>query len=326
MSPPIRAVSRLQRTALPALCLGALLWIVPGGCSLPEETAALVNDKPITTAALDEACEKFLDQFGELLSPGTDEISRAKKAVLDDLIDRELMLQEINKRGLMPSAARLEEELDLIRGDLDDDEFDAVLAGAGISRKEWRAKTAVDLALGTLQRQIVAGGDDVSEEEVDEYYRTHRGDFEVPEQVRASQILVRTREEAQAAARRIKGGEDFAAVAREVSLSPDGEKGGDLGYFARGEMPQEFDAVTFTLAIGKLSTVVETTYGFHLFLVTDRRESHRRNTDEARRHISALLREKKSEATFNKWIAGLRAGAVIRYNKKIVKIQEQQNP
>jgi parvulin-like peptidyl-prolyl isomerase len=322
MSPPNGASARPRRSALPALFLGAVLCSLPGGCSLPEDTAALVNDQPITTEALDEAYEKFLDQFGELLSPGTEETALAKKAVLDDLIDRELMLQEVAKRGLMPPADRLEEELEQIRGALDDNEFDAVLAGAGISQSEWREKTATDLALGTLQQEVVGGSVDVSGAEIDEYYRTHRGDFDVPEQVRASQILVRTREEAVAAARRIKGGEDFAAVALDVSLSPDGENGGDLGYFARGEMPQEFDAVTFTLAAGKVSTVIETTYGFHLFLVTDRRESHRRNTDEARRHINSLLTAKKAELAFEKWLAGLRAGADIRYNKKIVKIQE----
>ena len=87
-------------------------------------------------------------------------------------------------------------------------------------------------------------------------------------------------------------------------------------------MPQEFDAVAFTLPVNKLSPVVETTYGFHLFLVTDRRESHRRNTDEARRHISSLLSAKKAEEAFEKWLAGLRAGADIRYNEKIVNVQE----
>jgi parvulin-like peptidyl-prolyl isomerase len=322
MLPPTPPAQFFRRVRLRALAAGIVLLAMAAACSLPDETAALVNGRPVSTAAFDEAYEAFLDTYNELLSPGTEAAAQAKKAVLDDLIDRELMRQEVEERGLMPSGARLEKELKSIRGDLDDDEFDTVLSGAGFTRETWRQKTAVDLAIAALQQEVVQKGVTVSEEEIDEYYRTHRGDFEVPEQVRASQILVRTREEAVAAARRIRAGEDFADVARDISLSPDAEKGGDLGYFARGEMPQEFDAVAFTLDVGTLSSVVETTYGFHLFLVTARRDSHRRNTEEARRHIRTLLTAKKSDDVFRTWLAGLRAGADIRYNKNIVTIQE----
>jgi parvulin-like peptidyl-prolyl isomerase len=318
----MRSTICTARGGLVTALLAAAALLFPAGCSLPDETAALVNDEPVPTAALDEAYEKFLDQFGELLSPGTTEGAQAKKALLDDLIDRELMRQEVEKRGLMPSAAALEEELERIRGELDDGEFDTVLAGARTTREQWREQTAFDMAVLRLHEEVAGGAVEVTEKEIDDYYSSHRGDFEVPEQVRASQILVRTREEALAAAKRIRQGEDFAAVAREVSLSPDGEVGGDLGFFARGEMPQEFDAVAFTLALGKVSPVVETTYGFHLFLVTDRRESRLQDTEEARRHISSLLRARKSEEAFRKWLVRLRAGADIRYNEKIVNVQE----
>ena len=161
--------------------------------------------------------------------------------------------------------------------------------------------------------------DEKYDEELADYTRRHRGEKEErAEEIRASQILVRTREEASKARARIKGGEDFAAVAEEVSLSPDGERGGDLGYFSRGQMPQEFDAVVFNLKTGRLSRVIETTYGYHLFLVTDRREAHQKSDEEVEEEIRRILLAEKGERAFRSWVASLRESAQIRYNDNIL--------
>ena len=73
--------------------------------------------------------------------------------------------------------------------------------------------------------------------------------------------------------RLLRQGEDFAKVAKEHSLSPDREQGGDLGFFAKGEMPPEFDAIVFKLAPGRISDLVQSDYGFHIFLVAHRKPS-----------------------------------------------------
>jgi peptidyl-prolyl cis-trans isomerase C len=119
------------------------------------------------------------------------------------------------------------------------------------------------------------------------------------------------------ARRRIRGGEDFGGVAREISLSPDAEDGGDLGFFSRGQMPQEFEAVIFSLSRGKLSSVVETSYGHHLFLLTERREARQRSTEEAREEIREILFAEKAEEAFHSWMLTLRKDADIRYNRKL---------
>jgi peptidyl-prolyl cis-trans isomerase C len=100
--------------------------------------------------------------------------------------------------------------------------------------------------------------------------------------------------------------------------APTPRGGGDLGYFSRGQMPQEFDAVVFNLKAGKLSAVVETTYGYHLFLVTDRRAAHRKSNEEIREERLRILEAQKREKAFRAWVAMLREDAQIRYNEKIV--------
>jgi parvulin-like peptidyl-prolyl isomerase len=97
---------------------------------------------------------------------------------------------------------------------------------------------------------------------------------EVPtttEQIHARHILVATREEADKALARVKGGEDFAAVAKELSTDDSNkEQGGDLGWFPKGRMVAEFDAAAFALQPGQMSDVVETQNGFHIIRVDER--------------------------------------------------------
>ena len=220
--------------------------------------------------------------------------------------------------NLQPSEEDASAEAERLRGNLGDREFEAVLSEAGLSREEWRGKVGRDLAIERLQQEAVYRMVEITPEEIDDYRRLHRNSYELPEEVKASQILLRTREEAEAAARRIHGGEEFADLAREVSLSPDAEAGGDLGYFARGQMPQEFDAVVFSLPVGKVSSVVETTYGHHLFLVTDHREARRRSEEEIAAEVRRRLLSEKNEENFGRWLESLRKNARIRYNEDVV--------
>ena len=90
-------------------------------------------------------------------------------------------------------------------------------------------------------------------------------------QVRASHLLVNTEEEAIKLREEILAGKDFADAAAEVSNCPSGSKGGDLGFFSRGMMVPEFDEVSFTLEVGELSEPVQTQFGWHLLIVTDKK-------------------------------------------------------
>ncbi len=84
------------------------------------------------------------------------------------------------------------------------------------------------------------------------------------EKVRCSHILVKDQAQAQALLGELTSGADFAAKARELSQCPSGQNGGDLGSFARGAMVKEFDAVAFDLAVGQMSGLVKTKFGYHI--------------------------------------------------------------
>jgi peptidyl-prolyl cis-trans isomerase C len=112
-------------------------------------------------------------------------------------------------------------------------------------------------------------------------------------------------------------GADFASLANARSLSPDKEQGGDLGFFTKGEMPEEFDIV-FTLGIGKLSPIVKTAYGYHIFKVEELHPAKPMTPSEAAERIRAQLTQERREKLFTIWVAGLKEKTRITVNYQIL--------
>jgi len=86
----------------------------------------------------------------------------------------------------------------------------------------------------------------------------------MPNKVRCAHILVKTEKEANEVLERLKKGEKFANIAKEVSLCPSGKRGGDLGTFGRGKMVKEFGNAAFALQKGQISPIVKTKFGYHV--------------------------------------------------------------
>jgi len=173
-------------------------------------------------------------------------------------------------------------------------------------REEYRLpeQRVVDYLL--VDKGILRARMEIPEQELRAFYDENPGEFTREEQVRARHILLRTggertveeaRGELEAIRRRIEGGEDFAAVAREVSEDPgSGAQGGDLGFFGRGRMTPEFEEAAFGAEIGELVGPVETPFGLHLIEVTDRREGGQVPFEEARESVRNRLASERLDA------------------------------
>jgi len=107
----------------------------------------------------------------------------------------------------------------------------------------------------------------VQDEEVRAYYEGHKKDFLLPERVKVSQILLETENKAVEVLRKLEnaGDKEFRMIAEEESAGPEAFKGGEMGIFKNGDLPYEMEKVIFALEEGKLSRVVESSYGYHIF-------------------------------------------------------------
>lgn len=159
---------------------------------------------------------------------------------------------------------------------------------------DWFRKRLIERnARATAVRTAVTGFSS-SEADLRKYYDQHKDEFS---QACLSHILVENKEEADAVAARVKGGEDFAAVAQEKSKDPgSAQNGGDLGCNPRGVFVAEFDQAAFALPLNQPSDPVQTQFGFHILLVKERKTAE---FEEAREQAKQALNNESQEAFAN---------------------------
>jgi len=234
-----------------------------------EVAVATVNGQPITR-------QDFYIALSEA----------AGRPVLDQLIAEMLIAQAADEAGVSVSREEVELEFDAVRQQVGP-EFEVLLAQYGMTADDLRKNIRISLLVFEVSTKDVV----VTDEQIATYYNEHAAEFGSPEMVKASHILVDTETEAQVALDRIRAGADFGEVAATVSMDPvSAPNGGDLGFFAAGEMVKEFEDAAFALHAGEISGIVRTDYGYHIIQVTDRVEPRRASLEEVSGKIERLLR------------------------------------
>ena len=167
-----------------------------------------------------------------------------------------------------------------------------------------------------LQREIEI--DELTDEIIEAYYEENKAMFTVGEQ--RDVFLISTVDEASAkkALRRIENGEDFSAVARDMSVSPTAEDGGAMGLVERNDLVREIDDVAFSLAPGEVSDPIQTAFGWHLVMVSKVLEPHIRSLSEVKPHISQQAKAWEQRRRYEERIEDLKE----KYGVEVVGAQE----
>jgi peptidyl-prolyl cis-trans isomerase C len=309
------------RLAIPALV--ASLAVGCGRCSdtrKPESApvprpVAVVNGEPVPAEAL--ARELREAQAGTAgASPAADAL---KRSILDALVERALLLQEARARAIVVAPDEVENALLQVRAEYPGTHFDDLLAQERLSQTELKARLKEQLVLERLFETEVFPHIEVTPDEVQAFYDSHAKEFEDPESVRVLQIVVATKDQAQALRDKLRANPKiFAELARKHSIAPEGKNGGDLGLIGKGAgFPEVFD-VCFTLPLNAISEVTPSPYGFHLFKVVERRAAQKRPLETAAPAIrEKLLRDKRARAQAE-YLAGLRKRAQITLDENAI--------
>lgn len=226
---------------------------------------------------------------------------------IEDLIDRLLMQQEARRLKLQPTDTEIDATLASVAPRYDGSEGCRADAADPESREDITARLMVDRLLA----RWFAGVRPPKIHEQREYYRQNQQSFQTPELIAASHIVRHSKEgqddgEAQLTEVRasILAGEDFAAAAKRLSDCP--ENSGDLGYFPRGVMVDDFDQVAFAAPIGEVTAPFRTQFGWHIVLVRDHKPAGVRTFDEVSAQIQARLLREKQEREVSEKLNSLR--------------------
>ncbi|NQT95409.1 MAG: peptidylprolyl isomerase [Candidatus Omnitrophica bacterium] len=263
------------------------------GCAkrAKEDVAAVVNGKEITVSMVEEKIEKLPPQYQTFAA-------QHRKEIVNEMVIEQLIYEEAKKRKLQKE------------GDVKDLIEEA-------TRKVLISKVIEDEA---------KKGIPVSDDDVKTYYEQNRERYVVPEMVRASHILNSTEEEAKRAKDELDAGIDFAEVARKYSKDLTKERGGDLGYFKKGQMIPEFEKVAFSLEINQISDVVKTRFGYHIIKVDDRKPATYRDFEEVKENIRTQLTRNSQREAFDEFTSKLKKSAYIQVNDGLFESEEPVGP
>ncbi|MCJ7685454.1 MAG: peptidylprolyl isomerase [Desulfobacteraceae bacterium] len=287
-----------------------------------EDKVAVVNGAVITRTDFDRAVGFSKQQALQTGKPVDD--ARLNEGVLKQLIGSALLYQESKKAGIKVDEKAVDERLEQWKKRFpNEEEYKKAMSTANLSVPQMKD----DIKKGmTIEKFIVERFVDkttVPEKEIKAYYESHSNLFKQPEQVQASHILIKVepkakeseKEDALKKIREIQKkqikGDDFAKLAKEYSQGPSNVKGGDLGYFKRGQMVPAFEEVAFKLKPGEVSDIVTTRFGYHLIKVVDKKPESTVPYEEIKERLGQYLKQEKVQKEVGQLVEKLRKEAKV---------------
>jgi parvulin-like peptidyl-prolyl isomerase len=280
--------------------LAAALALACGSRSGDDGWAAQVDGVKIPAAELRALVDARMDDNP---SAKRDDVA---SDVLQHLVNDQVVLNHAKARGIDVSPADVEARLRDLHGE---DWKDPDPRYRESVRREMILERTALADLGARAR--------APESALHAYFEEHRAEYATPPRVQMRQIVVAERPKAEELRAQLEKGADFAELARTNSIGPEAAEGGALPPFAKGQMPEAFDRA-FELEPGKVSPVIESPYGFHLFLVESKLPAHEANFEEVREKIAVELGERTLDELRREWVRDLRKKAEIRVNDRVL--------
>ena len=289
--------------------------------SPPDQVVVTVNGDAVYAAEVQMAAQQMLQNMaasGQQVDP-----QQIGGAAMQQMIDGRLLVQEAKRRKFTIDPATVTEGVKQAETSAGGPEkLDATLAQQGMDRERLKS-LIVDSQLVNQLLAKLGEGIEISDEQIATFYKDNPTFFQVPEEVSARHILFKVeagaddetkaaaKGKAEAARKRAVAGEDFAALATEVSEGPSAPRGGMLGFFSRDRMVKPFSDAAFALKPGGISEVVETQFGFHVIKQEEHKDARTVAIDEVKDRIRQGLQQEEQGKRVEALLTSLREKAEI---------------
>lgn len=316
------AFANLGITAtLLAPCWGAAL----AAESPAERPFAIVAGTPISAREFEIALAGAIRQKFYHRRPPEAQLAALRQEVIDRLVNRVLLSKEAQRRGILPDEDKVRAKV-------------AAYEERNRDRPQWREHRAelLPALIATLKEQDIAAQLEAAtraappptETELRAYYDRHPELFTQPERVRLAMILVKVDPsspdtawekavaDAQAIVQQLKGGADFAEMARSHSKDSSAREGGDLGYRHFGTLPRGLEDVIRELKIGAISEPLRLLEGIAVFKLVDREAARLKSMEDVRRNVAELWAREQGDQQWRALLRKLRAGADIKFSEE----------
>jgi len=268
-----------------------LTTLLIAGAVASAQTLVTVNGVKISQQ--DVETELMNATQGRFNQVPADKQAQFRKQVLQQLITKELIFDDAKKTGILKSK-----------------DFKTEFA-------KIQKRIEKDLAIQVWQKREL-DKIKVSNKDLKDYYNKNKEEFNEKESVHARHILVKTEDEAEAITSKLESLKGdalktkFIELAKAKSTGPSGPKGGDLGYFANGQMVPEFNAKVFSMKVGEVSEPVKTEYGYHVIYLEDKKAKKTRAFSEVKSFIEQRLKMEKFKTVMKSKMDALQKKATIK--------------
>jgi peptidyl-prolyl cis-trans isomerase C len=290
-----------------------------------EKNAALVNGVAIP---MEQYTKELNIQLARVSQQGKqmtdDQLAGLKNDILNNLIEREILYQQSQKVGIQVTDQTVDDQLATIKKRFPNEtEYKNALSKMNLSEDEVKAQIKRGLSIKELIDQQITSKVVITDEESKAYYDKNPQMFKQPEQIKASHILIKVdakadetkkaeaRKKIEEVQQKLKDGGDFAALAKEYSEGPSSAKGGDLGYFRRGQMVKPFEEAALALKPNEVSDVVETRFGYHIIKVYDNKPEQTKTYAEVKDKIIQRMKQEKIEKEAIQYVGKLKKDAKL---------------
>lgn len=289
-----------------------------------EEIVARVDDQVIDTSDYARA-KKELDQEAKRGDWSAADLARQKKNLLRNLIDKQLLLAKGKQLGIS-GEDELIHRLDEIRKQNQLKSMQALqqaVEAQGLSWQDFKEQIRQQIIQSRVIQQEVTPNIRINPGEVRAYYEQHKSEYKHPEQVRLSEILIPTpnpddaaqvaqaKQKIDAIYKQLKGGADFAKLAKKDSKGPKASDGGDLGWFEKGQLAPVLEKDTFSLKAGQFTEPIQTRQGWIILTATKHENAGVAPLNQVQNQIMEKIGMSKMPAALRQYLSKLRNEAYI---------------
>ena len=312
--------------------------VEPVTTTTADSVLVTVNGVNITQKQLDDLLKPHLERLAKQatnLPPAFLEQQKAlyMQQALQEMIRMQLLNEKVKLANIVITDQDVTDEIMRVASQQKPpatmEEFKQKMESYGYNFEQLKGQIRTVLSQQKLMAKEFPGEATFTEEDAKAYYTENKAKYDVPEQVRASHILIKTdfsdpnsdpnqvkataKTKAEDLLKQINEGADLAALAKTNSDCPSAPRGGDLEFFPRGRMVPAFEKAAFELEVGKVSGVVETQFGFHIIKVTDRKEATVTSFEEVKDLIMTEQGQRKLRDLATTYVEKLKADATIVY-------------
>lgn len=286
-----------------------------------KKTVLTVNGQNVSAQEFAERLALRLKNFDSLYAKDQSNLDRAKEDTVRTFILEAISRDYAERQGLKVTEDEVTSEMNLIRSRYPDDlAFRKALAEENLPLEKWKEDLKFSLLQKKIFAKIVADRPEPSDQELKLYYEQNKSEFQHPARVRLRQIVLEKEDDAKRILDELARGGDLEKLAREFSVAPERESGGDTGWIEEGTL-EVFDQA-FKMRVGNRSKILKSPYGYHIYEVIQKQPEGRLSFEQAKDRIRAHLKERSEQTAFSAWLEEQVRKASVRRNDALIQAIE----